>query len=120
MRSGAENAGHLLQGLPVEEAVILGGQQLGGGIALLVEVLGETPFGPGEGNEVERGAVRALGPVFLHGRVALQRETLGGRAPAPRVVGEERECPRLDGQLGLPGAHVVGGPGYSLASMTAL
>ena len=82
------------------------------------EVLREPALAAGEVDEVDLLAVRQRSTSRRSRRVALQRQPLGDRLAAPRVVDEERERPRVDGQPRLR-RRVVGDAVLRLAGRVA-
>src|SRR5437867_9414868 len=87
------NSCQLLQQSPVFQPLLFSGQQRCGGVAVFIEVLGETAFRTSKGDEVNRLA--GLGvhvPVVFHVWISGQTQTLFELWSLTRIINEEREA----------------------------
>src|SRR5688500_4778022 len=106
--AASADAGQLLERVPVREAVLLRGLELGAGLTVRAEVAGEAALCPCEADEVDGAPVRVLRPVLPDRGIALKGEALGHGCAPPRVVGEEWEGPGVDREARLAAGRVIG------------
>src|SRR4029077_4693211 len=69
----------------------------------------ESPFAAGEVDEIDLlPGLRVCPPIFIDGRIALQRKPLANRVAHAGIVDSQPKPSRIDPQPGLIGRHVVG------------
>src|SRR5207302_189432 len=106
--------------MPVLETLLLGPQQRFRRVAVLVKVFGEAALAAGEVDERDfLAGFRVLVPVFLDGRVGLERQTGPDRVTLAWIVDQKRERAAVDGQTSLVAGHVVGDAVLGLAGRIA-
>src|SRR5262249_159442 len=105
------NAGELLKQVPILKTVLAGCDQRRRRISVLIEVFRKAAFRAGEGNEVHRLAGFWVDvPIVLHVGIPRQTEALLEFRSLAWIINEDRESPRVGGQLDLILGQVVAPP----------
>ena len=94
--------------MPILQTFLAGCDQRRRSISVLIEVFRKAAFRAGERNEVHRLAGFWVDvPIVLHVGIPGQTEALLEFRPLAWIINENRESPRVGGQLGLMLGHVV-------------
>src|SRR5438128_2782997 len=102
------DAGELLEQVPILQTFLAACDQRRRSISVLIEVFRKAAFRAGERNEVHRLAGFWVDvPIVLHVGIPGQTEALPEFRSLAWIINENRESPRVGGQLGLMLVHVV-------------